>query len=237
MDLFRTAHNVCVRLPDGAALPLVHFIGVGRNYAEHAREQGAEVPDRPLIFSKSPSSACLSGDDILIPRACHDRPQVDYEGELAVVIARPCRDATEDTALSFVLGCCVANDVSARWWQRHGAGGQFNRGKSFDTFCPLGPRLTPMIDIPDIQALRLETRVNGALVQSDTTASMLFPVAQLIADLSQGATLAPGFVILTGTPSGVGMAMDPPKFLDDGDEVVISIERLGEIRNTVRLER
>lgn len=237
MDLFRTPLGLSIRLEGGQPLPVRHIIGVGRNYLEHAREQGAEPPERPMIFTKNPAAASLHGDDIVIPRICQDREQVDYEGELAVVLGRACRDVAEPDALDAVLGYCIANDVSARWWQKEGAGGQFCRGKSFDTFCPLGPRLTPAAQIRDPQSLRLETRLNGEVVQSASTNQMMFPVAYLIAELSKGCTLLPGTVILTGTPSGVGMARNPPRFLREGDVVTVEIESLGAIVNRVRLER
>lgn len=227
--------RVGVRTPQGDFV--IHTIlGVGRNYAEHAAEQGAAVPDRPMIFTKNAASVTVPGADIVIPRACADREQVDYEGELAFVIGHPARDVPEERAAEFILGYCVANDVSARWWQKQGAGGQFFRGKSFDTFCPIGPALTPSASVPDPQALAIETRLNGAVVQRDSTASMIFTVFALVAELSRGTTLLPGTLILTGTPSGVGMAADPPRYLRDGDEIAVSIERLGTIVNRVRAE-
>src|SRR5690606_32790190 len=163
----------------------------------------AAVPTRPMIFTKNPMAACLHGDDIVVPKVCQDREQVDFEGELAVVLGRAARDVAEADALSCVLGYCCANDVSARWWQKEGSGGQFCRGKSFDTFCPLGPRLIPAAEVPNPQALRLVTRVNGATMQDAPTSEMIFTVANLISDLARGTTLLPGTVILTGTPSGV----------------------------------
>lgn len=189
-----------------------------------------------MVFSKNAASACLSGDDIVIPRLCQDRPQVDYEGELAFIIGAPARDVPRDAAHRHILGYCVANDVSARWWQKQGSGGQFFRGKSFDSFCPLGPRVTPAGAIPDPQSLSIETRLNGAVVQRDNTASMIFPVFELVADLSRGTTLLPGTVILTGTPAGVGAGANPPRFLSEGDEIAVTIEGLGSITNRVRAE-
>lgn len=234
--LARTSDGrVAVRMP-GRELLLHTILGIGRNYAEHAAEQGAGVPDRPMVFSKNAASACLDGDDIVIPEVCADREQVDYEGELAFIIGRPARDVRLEHALDAVLGYCIANDVSARWWQKQGGGGQFFRGKSFDTFCPLGPRVTPATSVPDPQVLTIETRLNGVVVQRDTTASMIFPVRELIAELSRGTTLLPGTVVLTGTPSGVGMAQQPPRFLRDSDEVAISIEGLGVLTNRVRAD-
>jgi len=234
MELIRSEWGVSVRLPGGEALPVRHIIGVGRNYLEHAKEQGLQAPDRPMIFTKNPASAALSGDDIVIPRACTDREQVDYEGELAILIGRRCRDVSESDAAGYVLGYCCANDVSARWWQKEGAGGQFCRGKSFDTFCPLGPRITPTAQIPNPAALRLVTRLNGEVVQNASTGEMAFSPLYLVAELSRDTTLLPGTVILTGTPSGVGMARTPPRYLRPGDMVEVEIEGIGTLRNTVR---
>lgn len=228
----RTGAAVGVRLPSGDLLPLACLLGIGRNYADHAKERGADAPTRPMVFLKFPAAAARSGDDIVIPRACADPAtggamspdgQVDFEGELAVVLGRPARDVPERDALSFVLGYCVANDVSARWWQKDGSGGQFSRGKSFDTFCPLGPVVTPREKVPDPQALTIVTTVSGEEMQRGRTGDMLFPVATLIAELSRGATLLPGTVILTGTPAGVGAGRTPPRFLRPGDEVRVSI--------------
>jgi 2-keto-4-pentenoate hydratase/2-oxohepta-3-ene-1,7-dioic acid hydratase in catechol pathway len=238
MDLIRTNAGVAVRgaADGGADLLVCHIIGIGRNYPEHAREQGAAVPQRPMVFTKNPMAACLSGDDIRVPAVCQDREQVDFEGELAVVLGRRVRDVAPEGALDAVLGYCCANDVSARWWQKEGSGGQFCRGKSFDTFCPLGPRLVAARDVPDPQALRLTTRVNGAVMQEASTAEMYFPVRVLVAELSRGTTLLPGTVILTGTPGGVGMARTPPVWLRDGDVVEVEIEGIGVLRNRVVYE-
>jgi len=240
MDLIRTDRGVAVVGPGGSRLELVHIIGVGRNYVEHAEEQGAKAPERPMIFTKNPASASLDGDDIVIPKVCQDREQVDFEGELALVVGRPCRDVSEaeaaDPGSGCILGYCCANDVSARWWQKEGAGGQFNRGKSFDTFCPLGPLLTPAAEAGDPASLRVKTTVSGEVLQDAPTSAMTFSPAYLVAELSRGTTLLPGTVILTGTPSGVGMARDPQRFLREGDVVEVEITGLGKITNRVRFE-
>lgn len=245
MKLINIRHGVAVESPTGMALPIRHIIGIGRNYAAHAAERGADVPDRPMTFCKNPASACLHGDDIVIPDCCMDeatggggegrsRGQVDFEAELAVVLGEAVKDIDEADALGAVLGYCCANDVSARWWQKHGSGGQFNRGKSFDTFCPLGPGLVPASEVPDPQALRVRCRVNGETMQEGSTSEMIFPVAMLISELSRGTTLVPGTVILTGTPAGVGAGRTPPVFLQPGDVVEVEIEGLGVLRNGVR---
>ncbi len=236
MELIRTEWGVAVARPGADPILIRHIIGVGRNYAEHAAEMGAERPERPLIFTKSPVSTILTGDEIVIPKICQDREQVDFEGELAVYIGERCRDVPESRALSVVLGYSCANDVSARWWQKEGAGGQFDRGKSFDTFCPLGPRVTPAADVPDPQSLTLVTRVAGEEMQRANTSTMLFPIARLIADLSRGMTLLPGTVLVTGSPAGVGFARSPQRFLHAGDTVEIEITGLGTLVNRVRLE-
>ncbi len=240
MNLLRTDLGVSIVLPvthGGGLLPIRQVIGIGRNYAEHAKEQGAAVPDRPMVFTKSLSSLCLSGDQIVIPKICQDQEQVDYEGELGVVIGHPTRDASEadvkSPASGIVLGYCIANDVSARWWQKQGSGGQFYRGKSFDTFCPIGPRIAPASEIGDPMALRLRTTLNGETVQDASTGDMIFSVSNLIADLSRGATLPAGTLILTGTPSGVGMGRNPPRYLRAGDRVRVEIEKIGVIENAV----
>ena len=241
MNLLRTSLGAGVRT-NAQAIPFHTILGIGRNYAEHAKEQGLAPPESILVFTKNPAAACLDGDDIIIPKACQDPAkggvggQVDFEGELAVIIGTAARDVPREQALAHVLGYCCANDVSARWWQKQGAGGQFWRGKSFDTFCPLGPRIVSAAEIPDPQALRLTTRVNGKTMQDAATSDMLFPVATIISELSRGLTLLPGTVILTGTPGGVGMARTPPQWLQPGDVVEVEITGLGTLRNRVRLE-
>lgn len=237
MNLVKTDLGVAVDVGGGSRLLLRHIIGIGRNYAEHAKEQAAAVPTRPMVFTKNPMSACLNGDDIVIPPVCRDAAtggeQTDYEAELAVIMGSHARDVREGEALSYVLGYCCANDVSARWWQKEGSGGQFCRGKSFDTFCPLGPRVVPAEEVPDPQALRVLCRLNGMEMQNASTGEMLFPVARLIADVSAGTTLLPGTVILTGTPSGVGMSRKPPVWLKDGDIVEVEIGGIGVLKNRV----
>jgi 2-keto-4-pentenoate hydratase/2-oxohepta-3-ene-1,7-dioic acid hydratase in catechol pathway len=210
------------------------ILAVGRNYADHAAELGASAPERIMLFMKNPASACGDGDAIVIPPICDDHgPQVDFEGELAVVIGRSCRDVPESGALAVVRGYAAANDVTARWWQKEGSGGQFCRGKSFDTFCPIGP-VVPAGRVPDPQALRVVTRLNGQVMQDSPTSLMLHPVARIVADLSRGMTLLEGTVILTGTPAGVGAGRSPKVFLKDGDTVEVSIEGVGSVRNPVR---
>jgi len=209
------------------------IIGIGLNYRQHARETGQPLPDHPVVFMKNPAAVQDPGAPIVIPRSCAEVPEVDYEVELAVVIGRAARDVPADRALEHVLGYTVGNDVSARRWQKHGGAGQWVRGKSFDTFCPLGPALVTRDDVPDPQDLPLVTRLNGEIMQSSNTSDMVFGVAQLVALLSVDTTLLPGTVILTGTPEGVGFVRDPKVFLAPGDEVVVEVGGIGALVNPV----
>ncbi len=206
---------------------------IGRNYADHAAELGNARPERPLVFFKNPSSVVGDGDPIVVPPVCREHgPQVDWEGELAVVVGPDARDLDHDSVPDHVAGYRIANDVTARWWQKQGSGGQFCRGKSFDTFCPLGP-LHPAAAVADPQDLGIRTRLNGEVVQSSSTREMIFPIADLLVELTRGTTLAAGTLLLTGTPAGVGAGMSPPRFLREGDVVEIEIDGLGTLRNPV----
>lgn len=209
--------------------PLV--LAIGRNYRAHAAETGSEPPTDPVLFYKNPGAVIGPGDAIRIPAHCMDPPQVDYEVELAVVLGSTARDVRVEDALDHVLGYTIANDVSARRWQRRL--GQWCYAKSFDTFCPIGPCIVTRDEIPDPQALRLTTRIDGALMQDASTADMIFPVAELISFLSQGTTLLPGTIILTGTPEGVGFARNPPVWLQPGMQVRMEIEGIGVLENPV----
>ena len=237
MKFINTPFGVSIALENGDELPIRHIIGIGRNYAAHAHEQDADIPDRPMIFTKNPAAACLDGATIVIPSLCRDEStggeQVDFEAELAVIIGHHAKDVSETNALDYVLGYCCANDVSARWWQKKGSGGQFCRGKSFDTFCPLGPIVVARERIKDMQNLGVVCRVNGQEMQNASTSQMIFPVKTLIAELSRGTTLLPGTVILTGTPGGVGMARKPPVWLKAGDIIEVEVESIGVLRNVV----
>ncbi|MCH2134348.1 MAG: fumarylacetoacetate hydrolase family protein [Phycisphaerales bacterium] len=206
---------------------------IGRNYEAHAAEMGASAPDAPTVFMKNPASVIANGEPIVIPGICNAQgPEVDYEGELAVILDQDLRNATPETAMAAVGGYAVANDVSARWWQKKGSGGQWIRGKSFDTFCPMSTPV-PAASIPDPQSLQLVTRLNGDVMQEASTADMIFGVQDLLVDLSRDMTLLAGTVLLTGTPAGVGAGRTPPRFLQDGDVVEIEIERVGSLSNPV----
>ena len=215
-----------------APLAPANIYCIGLNYREHAAESGMEPPEYPIVFMK-PSSALQHPEDPIRLPACQIDSEVDYECELAVVIGRTCRDVSPSEALDCVLGYTCGNDVSARTWQIHRGGGQWIRGKSFDTFCPLGPALVTTDEIPDPQSLEIKTVLNGDTMQEHNTSDMIFPVTELISFLSQDTTLLPGTVILTGTPQGVGFARKPPVWLQPGDEVVIEIEKIGRLVNPV----
>jgi 2-keto-4-pentenoate hydratase/2-oxohepta-3-ene-1,7-dioic acid hydratase in catechol pathway len=206
---------------------------IGLNYGAHAEETGAKTTENPVVFMK-PSTALNHPElPIILPKACRYGPEVDYEAELAVVIGKRAKDVPVEKALDYVLGYTCGNDVSARRWQKHGGGGQWVRGKSFDGFCPLGPVLVTADEVPDPQSLDLRCILNNEVMQEGNTIDMIFPVAELIAFLSEDTTLLPGTVIMTGTPPGVGFARDPQLFLKDGDTVEVEIEGIGRLVNPV----
>jgi 2-keto-4-pentenoate hydratase/2-oxohepta-3-ene-1,7-dioic acid hydratase in catechol pathway len=205
---------------------------IGLNYRRHAEEMKAGIPQWPVLFFKNPSALQNPGAPILIPRKLVSK-QVDFEGELAIVLSRDCRNATRQNALSHVLGYTVANDVSARDWQKDRGGSQWCRGKSFDTFCPLGPWIVTPDEITDPNSLRITTRVDGDVLQDSSTADMIFDVPALIEFLSGDTTLSAGTVILTGTPEGVGMGRTPQRWLQPGNQVEVEIEGIGVLSNRV----
>jgi 2-keto-4-pentenoate hydratase/2-oxohepta-3-ene-1,7-dioic acid hydratase in catechol pathway len=206
--------------------------GVGLNYRAHAEESGQEPPKYPMIFMKAPTSIQNPGDPIVLPRFLRS-DRVDFEGELGVVIGRPCKNVKPEEALTYVLGYTCANDVSARDWQKEKGGGQFCRGKSFDTFCPSGPCLATADEIPDPSKLTIRTFVNDEKMQESSTDDLIFDIPHLISFLSGSTTLLPGTLILTGTPSGVGDARDPRRYLVPGDEVTVEIDGVGILTNPV----
>ena len=203
------------------------IVCVGLNYRDHAAESGMALPERPLLFSKWPNTLVGPGDPIVLPAISNE---VDYEAELGVVIGRRASRVSQADALSYVGGYVCANDVSARVVQF--LDGQWARGKSLDTFCPVGP-LVPASEVPDPQALRIRAILNGRTVQDSNTEQMVFTVAEIIAYISQAITLEPGDLILTGTPPGVGFARKPPIFLQPGDEITIEIDGIGALTNPV----
>ena len=205
---------------------------IGLNYKFHAEESGAAIPEHPVLFMKSPGTVQNPGDAIELPRGLRS-DTVDYECELAIVIGKAAKNVSKENALDYVLGYTCANDVSARDWQKNGGGGQWCRGKTFDTFCPLGPVLVTRDEIPNPNALGIKTILNGEAVQDWNTNDMIFDVPTIIAFLSASTTLLPGTVILTGTPHGIGMARKPALWLKAGDSVTIEIEGIGSLTNPV----
>jgi 2-keto-4-pentenoate hydratase/2-oxohepta-3-ene-1,7-dioic acid hydratase in catechol pathway len=203
------------------------IVCVGLNYRDHAEEQGVDLPQAPLFFAKYTTALIGPGDAIVIPPVVQ---KCDYEAELGVVIGRTVKNVSRESALEAVAGYLVANDVSARDLQF--ADGQWTRGKSPDTFCPVGP-LVPAADVPDPQALGIRAIVNGDVLQDSTTANMIFPVDEIVSYASQTSTLEAGDLILTGTPAGVGVFRKPQRLLAPGDVVTIEIEGLGELTNPV----
>jgi 2-keto-4-pentenoate hydratase/2-oxohepta-3-ene-1,7-dioic acid hydratase in catechol pathway len=203
-------------------------IAIGLNYAKHAAETGAALPPAPIIFAKFPSSVIGPGQAITWSKSITN--QVDWEVELGIVIGKKARNVTEEDALKHVYGYTVANDVSARDLQIR-IDRQWTRGKSLDTFCPLGPCIVTRSAIPDPNKLNLKTVINGKVMQDSNTEDLIFNVQQLISYCSRMFTLEPGDVILTGTPSGVGEGMKPPQYLKDGDQVTVSVEGIGEMTN------
>jgi len=208
------------------------IVAIGLNYMDHCREQNVPVPDRPLVFAKFPSSIIGPGDDIVWDPALTQ--QVDYEAELGVVIGRRARRVTVERALDHVFGYTIVNDVSARDIQFPDK--QWVRGKSLDTFCPLGPVIVTAGEIPDPQALAIKCQVNGRYLQNSSTSEMIFGVRELIASLSRSFTFEPGDLIATGTPAGVGVFRKPPVFLQNGDTVIVEIEAIGRLENRARTE-
>jgi 2-keto-4-pentenoate hydratase/2-oxohepta-3-ene-1,7-dioic acid hydratase in catechol pathway len=208
------------------------IIAIGRNYADHAKETGNEVPPAPIIFAKFPSSLIAHQEPITWSESI--TTQVDWEGELAVVIGKRARNVSEDDALNYVFGYTIADDVSARDLQLR-IDSQWTRGKSLDTFCPVGPWIVTRDEITDPHNLSVKTKVNGKVRQDGNTKDFLFNIPTLISYCSRMFTLEPGDLLLTGTPPGVGEGMKPPTYLKDGDVVSITIEGIGELSNPCKV--
>ncbi|MGQ4911889.1 MAG: fumarylacetoacetate hydrolase family protein [Candidatus Thorarchaeota archaeon] len=204
------------------------IVCLGRNYVEHIKETGADVPEFPPIFAKWPS--CVIGPDEIIPQPTVSN-EVDWEVELAIVVGKTCKDVGEEEALDYVAGYTILNDLSARDIQF--SDGQFVRGKSLDGFCPIGPSIVTRDELGAADNLRMMTKVNGVVKQDSSTSNMMYGVPQIMARLSESFTLEPGDIIATGTPSGVGFVRDPPEFLQTGDVVELTIEGIGTLRNVM----
>lgn len=213
--------------------PVGNVIAIGRNYPEHAAESakalGREV-ERPTVFTKAQTSIVGAHDDVVVD--CNATSQPDWEAELGVVIGRAALNVPVEAGLDYVFGYTVINDVSARDIQ-FSWGGQFFKGKSLDTFCPMGPCIVTKDEVPDPQNLRVRLRVNGETKQDASTADMIFPVSEIVSQLSAAMTLLPGMVIATGTPSGVGFAREPKEFLQDGDVMETEVVGVGGLRNRI----
>jgi 2,4-didehydro-3-deoxy-L-rhamnonate hydrolase len=207
------------------------IVCVGLNYRDHAEEQGVELPAAPLLFAKWPNTLIGPGEPIAVPPLV---TKCDYEAELGVVIGSSVARVSKENALEAVRGYLCANDVTARDLQF--GDGQWTRGKSVDTFCPIGPHLIPAAEIADPHALRIRAIVSGEVLQDSTTANLIFGVDEIISHVSRTATLEPGDLILTGTPAGVGAFRQPQRFLRPGDEVTVEIEGIGSITNPVVAE-
>ncbi len=212
-----------------------NILALGFSYGKHAGEAESKAPESPVLFIKGTNSLIGAGDMIVLPKAGPD--EVDYEAELVIVIGKEAKNVSPKEAMGYVLGYTCANDVSARDWQMVRQKKQWARGKSFDTFCPLGPYIVTKDEVPDPNSLRIQSILNGKVMQDSNTSDMLFSVAEIVSDLSQSFTLLPGTVILTGTPEGVGFVRKPPVFLREGDVITIAIEKLGELTNPVGREK
>ena len=215
-----------------APIEPVGILCIGLNYRRHAAEANSPIPQWPVVFMKTVGAVQNPGDPILLPRHLASA-EVDYECELGVVIGRRSKNVPRAKALEHVLGYTCANDVSARDWQKEKGGSQWCRGKTFDTFCPLGPWLVTADEIPNPNSLAIKTILNGQVMQDWNTNDMIFDVPALVEFLSGSTTLLPGMVILTGTPHGVGMARKPPVWLRSGDKITIEIEKIGALENPV----
>ncbi|OQM46557.1 hypothetical protein B6A27_05195 [Anoxybacillus sp. UARK-01] len=211
--------------------PLKNIFCVGKNYVDHALELGSadDIPEHLMLFSKAPTT--VTGHESLVLRHAHVTEELDYEGELAVVIGKKGKGIKEEEALDYVFGYTIINDITARdLQQRHK---QFLLGKSLDTSCPMGPWIVHKSLIPNPNRLHIETKVNGEIRQKANTEQFIFSVETIISTISQGMTLEPGDIIATGTPAGVGKGMKPPRFLQSGDIVEITIEKIGTLRNRI----
>ncbi|MBN2804122.1 MAG: fumarylacetoacetate hydrolase family protein [Deltaproteobacteria bacterium] len=212
----------------------VNIFAIGLNYLDHIKETSMERSDFPVLFMKATSSVAAHNSTICLPECEIKGPETDFEGELAVIIGKRVKNATVKNALDSVYGYTCANDVSARRWQKYAGENQWVRGKSFDTFCPLGPYIVTRDEIDDPSNLKIKTELNGKIMQKSNTQNMLFSIGEIISFISRDTTLLPGTVILTGTPDGVGFTRNPRIFLQSDDIIKITIEKIGSLINIVK---
>ena len=210
-----------------------NFFAIGLNYKAHAAETNSNTPKEPIVFNKSPNCIVGPNDDIVIPKFSKS---LDHEVEIAIVIGKKAKYVKEEEAQDYIIGYCICNDISEREWQKD-RGGQWVKGKSGDTFGPLGPYLVTKDEIGDPSNLNLTLDLNGKRRQTGNTSLMIFNFNFLISHISQFITLMPGDVITTGTPAGVGMGMTPPDYLKDGDEMILKVDNLGEQKLKVVKEK
>jgi len=218
-----------------APLKPTNIIALGLNYGKHADETGIRKPETPVMFIKATNTVTGHGDYIILPEAGPD--EVDYEAELALVIGRDAKNLSPEEVNDCIFGYTCTNDVSARDWQIYRQKKQWARGKSFDTFCPMGPWLVTKDEIGDPDNLRIRAILNGEVMQDSSTSDMIFDTRAIISDLSRSMTLLKGTVIMTGTPEGVGFTRVPPIFLREGDTITVEIERVGTLTNPVKREK
>tara|TARA_B100000686_G_C16668949_1_gene905231 strand:- start:474 stop:1313 length:840 start_codon:yes stop_codon:yes gene_type:complete len=206
------------------------FIGIGLNYHDHAKETGANAPKEPIVFFKANSSINGPNDNVCLPKGS---VKSDWEVELGIIIGKEAKNISKDKSIDHIFGYCIVNDVSEREYQLEKSGGQWDKGKAFDTFGPIGPYIVTKDEIEDVQNLNLELKLNGKLMQQGNTKSMIFDVYYLVSYLSYFMTLMPGDIITTGTPPGVGMGKKPQIFLKSGDDIALKIDKLGEQKQKV----
>jgi 2-keto-4-pentenoate hydratase/2-oxohepta-3-ene-1,7-dioic acid hydratase in catechol pathway len=212
-----------------------NVLALGFSYGKHAEETDVKYPEIPVVFIKATSSIVGPGEPIILPKAGPE--EVDYEAELAVIIGKEVKNVAPSKAGNYIFGYTCANDVSARDWQFHKQKHQWARGKSFDTFCPLGPYIVTADELEYPDNLKIKSVLNGTVMQDSSTSDMFFTVAEIVSDLSQSLTLLPGTIIMTGTPEGVGFTREPPVFLRGGDTISVIIEQIGELTNPVIIEK
>ena len=216
--------GACVSKPE-------KFIGIGLNYTSHAKETNAQTPKEPIVFFKANSSICGPNDHIHLPK---NSIKSDWEVELGIIIGKKAKNISEDESMKHIFGFCVVNDISEREYQLERSSGQWDKGKAFDTFGPIGPYIVTKDEIDDVQNLNLELKLNGKIMQKGNTKDMIFGVAHLVSYLSYFMTLKPGDIITTGTPPGVGMGKKPQIFLKSGDEMNLQIDSLGSQKQKVK---